>query len=141
MSLDGDNMRHGLSRDLGFTDEDRVENIRRAVEVAKLMMDAGLIVLASFISPFRDERRMARERMEEGEFLEIFVDTPLEICESRDPKGLYRKARAGQLPHFTGVDSVYEAPETPELRLSAGTEPPDLLAARVIAALEERGMI
>ncbi len=111
--LDGDNVRHGLNRDLGFTDEDRVENIRRVAEVARLMADAGLIVLVSFISPFRAERRMARERFGEGEFVEVFVDVPLAVAEARDVKGLYAKARAGQIPNFTGIDSPYEAPETP----------------------------
>ena len=115
--LDGDNVRHGLNRDLGFTDADRVENIRRVAEVAKLMVDAGLIVLVSFISPFRAERRMARELFEDGEFVEIFVDTPLAVCEQRDPKGLYRKARAGALANFTGISSPYEPPEAPEIRL------------------------
>jgi len=115
--LDGDNLRHGLNRDLGFTDEDRVENIRRAVEVARLLVDAGLIVLASFISPFRAERQMARERFAADEFVEIFVDVPLEVAEARDPKGLYRKARAGQLPNFTGIGSAYEPPDAPELHL------------------------
>ncbi len=114
--LDGDNVRHGLSRDLGFTDRDRVENIRRVAEVAKLMVDAGLIVIVSFISPFRSERRMARELMEEGEFLEIFVDAPLAVCEARDPKGLYAKARRGDLANFTGIDSPYEPPEDPTNR-------------------------
>lgn len=118
MTLDGDNVRHGLNRDLGFTDEDRVENIRRVAEVSRLMTEAGLITLVSFISPFRSERRMARALLEEGEFLEIFVDTPLEVCEARDPKGLYKKARAGQLPNFTGIGSPYEPPENPELRLA-----------------------
>ena len=115
--LDGDNVRHGLNRDLGFTDEDRVENIRRIAEIAKLMVDAGLIVLCSFISPFRAERRMARDLFEEGEFLEIYIDTPLEVCEARDPKGLYSKARSGELKNFTGVDSPYETPENPDLVL------------------------
>ena len=115
--LDGDNVRHGLNRDLGFTEADRVENIRRVAEVAKLMVDAGLIVLVSFISPFRSERRMARELFAEGEFLEIFVDTPIEECEKRDVKGLYAKARKGDLKNFTGIDSPYEAPDAPELRL------------------------
>ncbi|PSS62239.1 adenylyl-sulfate kinase [Ensifer sp. NM-2] len=125
--LDGDNVRHGLNRDLGFTDEDRVENIRRVAEVAKLMADAGLIVLVSFISPFRDERRMARELMAEGEFIEIFVDTPIEECARRDPKGLYEKARAGKIANFTGISSPYEEPEHPELRLSTiDSEPTDL---------------
>ena len=113
--LDGDNVRHGLNRDLGFTEEDRVENIRRVAEVAKLMADAGLIVITAFISPFRAERRMARERMVEGEFLEVFVDAPLEVAEARDVKGLYAKARAGTLKNFTGIDSPYEAPEAAEI--------------------------
>lgn len=125
--LDGDNVRHGLNRDLGFTDADRVENIRRVAEVAKLMADAGLIVLVSFISPFRDERRMARELMAEGEFIEIFVDTPIEECARRDPKGLYEKARAGKIANFTGISSPYEEPEHPELHLSTiDSEPTDL---------------
>ena len=141
MSLDGDNVRHGLSRDLGFTDEDRVENIRRVGEVAKLMVEAGLIVLVSFISPFRSERRMARALVEAGEFLEIFVDAPLDVCEARDPKGLYQKARAGQLPNFTGISSPYEAPEAPEIHLPAGDETPEALAARVVKELERRGVI
>jgi bifunctional enzyme CysN/CysC len=115
--LDGDNVRHGLNRDLGFTDEDRVENIRRVAEVAKLMADAGLIVLVSFISPFKSERQTARELMPKGEFVEVFVDTPLEECAARDPKGLYAKARRGELRNFTGIDSPYEAPETPEIHL------------------------
>ena len=115
--LDGDNVRHGLNRDLGFTDADRVENIRRVAEVARLMADAGLIVLVSFISPFRSERRMAREMLPEGEFVEVFVDTPLEECERRDVKGLYAKARAGELPNFTGISAPYEAPEHPEVHL------------------------
>ncbi|MFT4257173.1 MAG: sulfate adenylyltransferase subunit CysN [Pseudoxanthomonas sp.] len=133
--LDGDNVRHGLNRDLGFTDEDRVENIRRVAEVAKLMTDAGLIVLVSFISPFRAERRMARERFAEGEFIEVFVDTPLALAESRDVKGLYAKARAGQIPNFTGIDSPYEAPEQPELHLHADAHAPEALAEQVLGAL------
>lgn len=115
--LDGDNIRHGLNRDLGFTDEDRVENIRRVGEVAKLMTDAGLIVLTAFISPFRAEREMVRALFAPGEFVEVHVDTPLAEAERRDVKGLYRKARAGELKHFTGIDSPYEAPENPELRI------------------------
>ena len=113
--LDGDNVRHGLNKDLGFTDADRVENIRRVGEVAKLMVDAGLIVLASFISPFRDERRMVRDMLGEGEFIEVFVDTPLDIAEQRDVKGLYKKARSGVIKNFTGIDSPYEPPESAEL--------------------------
>ncbi len=130
--LDGDNVRHGLNRDLGFTDEDRVENIRRVAEVARLMVDAGLIVLVSFISPFRAERQMARERFAPGEFVEIFVDVPLEVAESRDVKGLYRKARAGQIPNFTGIDSPYEAPQAPELHLYADGEALDAMADQVV---------
>jgi bifunctional enzyme CysN/CysC len=115
--LDGDNIRHGLNKDLGFTPADRVENIRRVAEVSKLMADAGLIVLVSFISPYRSERLLARELMDKGEFIEIFIDTPLEICEQRDPKGLYKKARAGEIRNFTGIDSEYERPESPEITL------------------------
>ena len=118
--LDGDNVRHGLNRDLGFTEADRVENVRRVAEVAKLMVDAGLIVLVSFISPYRAERLMARELFGDGEFMEVFVDTPLEECERRDPKGLYAKARRGELKNFTGIDSAYEAPESPEIHLRSG---------------------
>jgi bifunctional enzyme CysN/CysC len=120
--LDGDNVRHGLNRDLGFTDADRVENIRRVAEVARLMADAGLIVLVSFISPFRAERAMARARSAEGEFVEVYVDTPLAECERRDPKGLYAKARAGQIANFTGLDSPYEPPEAPELVVRTAEE-------------------
>jgi bifunctional enzyme CysN/CysC len=133
--LDGDNVRHGLNRDLGFTDEDRVENIRRVAEVSKLMVDAGLIVLVSFISPFRSERNMARALFDGGEFREVFVDTPLEVCEQRDPKGLYAKARAGQIRNFTGIDSPYERPEQPELHLAAHDIPTDALAQQVIDSL------
>ena len=122
--LDGDNIRHGLNKDLGFTDADRVENIRRVAETAKLFVEAGLIVMVSFISPFRSERRMARELLQDGEFIEVFVDTPLEVCEARDPKGLYRKARAGLISNFTGIDSLYEAPEKPELKLDTGKQQP-----------------
>jgi bifunctional enzyme CysN/CysC len=121
MLLDGDNIRHGLNRDLGFTEADRVENIRRIGEVAKLMTDAGLIVITAFISPYRSERDMVRALLPEGEFIEIFVDTSLEICEQRDPKGLYKKARAGQIPNFTGINSPYEAPLQPELVIDTST--------------------
>jgi bifunctional enzyme CysN/CysC len=133
--LDGDNVRLGLSRDLGFTDADRVENIRRAGEVAKLFVDAGLIVLCAFISPFRPERRMVRGLVEAGEFLEVFVDTPLEECVRRDPKGLYAKARAGVIPNFTGISSPYEIPQAPELVLETAETTPEQLADRVIAYL------
>jgi len=139
--LDGDNVRHGLNRDLGFTDADRVENIRRVVEVAKLMADAGLIVLTAFISPFRSERQFARERMDAGEFIEIFVDTPLEVAEARDPKGLYKKARRGELKNFTGIDSAYEAPEAPELRLDTARLSAEEAAEAVIALLHEQGKL
>ncbi len=134
-------MRHGLNKDLGFTDADRVENIRRVAEVAKLMVDAGLIVLTAFISPFRSERRMARGLVEEGEFVEVFVDTPLEVAEARDPKGLYKKARRGELKNFTGIDSPYEAPEDPELRLDTTRLDLEAAADAVLAWLGERGML
>ncbi|GHA77258.1 sulfate adenylyltransferase subunit CysN [Cognatilysobacter bugurensis] len=133
--LDGDNVRHGLNKDLGFTDEDRVENIRRVAEVARLMTDAGLIVLVSFISPFRAERRMAREMFGSDEFIEVFVDTPLQVAETRDVKGLYAKARAGRLPNFTGISSPYEAPEAPELRLDTLGDSPEALAQTVVERL------
>ena len=139
--LDGDNIRHGLNRDLGFTEADRVENIRRIGEVAKLMTDAGLIVLCSFISPFRAERRMVREMLGSDEFLEIFVDTPIEQCIARDPKGLYRRALAGEIKNFTGVDQPYEAPENPDLHLLAGSKDADRLASEVVEALLARGIL
>ncbi|MEK1889839.1 MAG: sulfate adenylyltransferase subunit CysN [Phyllobacterium sp.] len=139
--LDGDNVRHGLNRDLGFTEEDRVENIRRVGEVAKLMVDAGLIVLVSFISPFRSERRMARELLGDGEFMEIFVDTPFEECARRDPKGLYAKALRGEIKNFTGVDSPYEVPENPELHLKTIGRTTEELASEVENLLAERGII
>jgi bifunctional enzyme CysN/CysC len=139
--LDGDNVRHGLNKDLGFTDEDRVENIRRVAEVARLMVDAGLIVLVSFISPFRSERRMARGLVEAGEFFEVFVDTSLAAAEARDIKGLYKKARRGELKNFTGIDSPYEAPEMPEIRLDTALLAPEAAALQVIAHLRESGII
>jgi bifunctional enzyme CysN/CysC len=139
--LDGDNVRHGLNRDLGFTGADRVENIRRVAETAKLFTDAGLIVLVSFISPFKSERRMARELMGEGEFVEVFVDTPLEVCIARDVKGLYAKAKAGAIKNFTGIDSPYERPETPELTLKTVASDPALEAERVLAYLREHGYV
>jgi bifunctional enzyme CysN/CysC len=137
--LDGDNLRHGLNRDLSFTDADRVENIRRIGEVAKLFVDAGAIVLCSFISPFRAERRMVRELLGPGEFAEVFVDTPLEECMRRDPKGLYAKAVAGQIPNFTGIGSPYEPPEEPEVTLRTVGTTPEALAEQVIARLREMG--
>ena len=134
-ALDGDNVRHGLNRDLGFTEADRVENIRRVAEVAKLMVDAGLVVLVSFISPFRNERRMARELFAEGEFVEVFVDTPIETCERRDVKGLYAKARKGELKNFTGIDSPYEAPEAPEVRVLTIEASPEACIEQILKAL------
>ena len=136
--LDGDNVRHGLNKDLGFTDQDRVENIRRVAEVASLMTDAGLIVLTSFISPFRAERQMARALFEAGEFVEVYVNTPLEVCEQRDPKGLYKKARAGELKNFTGIDSEYEAPENAEIILNNHDADLDELVDRIINYLNQR---
>jgi bifunctional enzyme CysN/CysC len=139
--LDGDNVRHGLNRDLGFTDTDRVENIRRVAEVSRLMADAGLIVLVSFISPFRSERQMARDLLPPGEFLEVHVDTPLAVAEKRDVKGLYKKARRGEIPHFTGISSPYEAPEDPELHIDTTALTPEQAAEEIVAALEKRGLL
>jgi bifunctional enzyme CysN/CysC len=139
--LDGDNVRHGLNKDLGFTAADRVENIRRIAEVSRLMLDAGLIVLTAFISPFRAERRMARSLVKEGEFIEIFVDAPLSVAEQRDPKGLYRKARRGEIQNFTGVDSPYETPEAPEVHLDTASLTQDAAADRVLSTLQHIGII
>ncbi|HUB14980.1 MAG TPA: adenylyl-sulfate kinase [Acetobacteraceae bacterium] len=141
MVLDGDNVRHGLNRDLGFAEADRVENIRRVAEVAKLFIEAGLIVLVSFISPYRAERMLAREAVEQGEFLEIFVDTPVEECRRRDPKGLYRRADAGQIRNFTGVDAPYEEPLDPEIRLRTLEMSPEALAEHVVQELQRQGII
>ena len=141
MILDGDNVRHGLNRDLGFSEADRVENIRRIAEVSRLFVEAGLIVIVSFISPYRAERMLARDRVGEGEFLEIFVDTPIEECRRRDPKGLYVKADSGQIRNFTGVDAPYEAPLDPEIRLRTLERGPDALADEVVAGLRGRGII
>ncbi|MGM0831815.1 sulfate adenylyltransferase subunit CysN [Halomonas qinghailakensis] len=139
--LDGDNVRHGLNRDLGFTDADRVENVRRVAETAKLMVDAGLIVMSAFISPFRSERQLARDLLEAGEFIEIYVDAPLDVVEARDPKGLYKKARRGELKNFTGIDSSYEAPEAPDVHLKTSEMSAEEAADMVIDTLRERGMI
>jgi len=139
--LDGDNVRHGLNRDLGFTDADRVENIRRVAETAKLFADAGLIVLVSFISPFRSEREMARDLLPKGEFLEIFVDAPLEVAEARDPKGLYKKARAGEIVHFTGIDSPYEPPLAADLHLDTTRASAEELAEQIVARLRGGGYV
>jgi bifunctional enzyme CysN/CysC len=139
--LDGDNVRHGLNKDLGFTDADRVENIRRIAEVARLMVDAGLIVSTAFISPFRAERQMARALLGPGEFIEIYVDTPLGVAEQRDPKGLYKKARRGDLKNFTGIDSPYEPPESPELRIDTTSISPEDAAEMIVAHLQQRGFL
>ena len=133
--LDGDNVRHGLNRDLGFSAADRVENVRRVAEVARLMVDAGLVVLVSFISPFRAERRMARDLVGPGEFCEVFVDAPLALAEERDVKGLYARARRGEIPDFTGIDSPYEPPENPEVRIDTTTTTPEEAAGQVVDAL------
>ena len=137
--LDGDNVRHGLNKDLGFTDADRVENIRRVAEVGKLMVDAGLIVMASFISPFRSERGLARELFEDAEFIEVFVDASIEACERRDPKGLYQRARDGKIPNFTGISSPYEPPESPEIHLQTEQLTPEEAADLVVAQLQTKG--
>ena len=139
MLLDGDNVRHGLNKDLGFTEPARIENIRRIGEVAKLMTDAGLIVITSFISPFRAERELVRELLQPGEFVEVHLSTPLEECEKRDPKGLYRKARQGQIPNFTGVDSPYEPPEAPQLRLDTSRYTPEECCDAIEEYLSRRG--
>ena len=139
--LDGDNIRHGLCKDLGFSDADREENIRRIGEVAKLFLDAGVIVLTAFVSPFRADRDKARALVPDGDFLEIHCAADLEVCESRDPKGLYAKARAGQIKEFTGISSPYEAPEKPELSLDTGAQSLDQCVAAVINLLEERGVL
>jgi len=139
--LDGDNVRHGLNRDLGFTDQDRVENIRRVAEVAKLMTDAGVITLVSFISPFKAERQMARDLLKDGEFMEIFVDTSLAEAEKRDVKGLYAKARRGELKNFTGISSPYEKPDHAELVVDTGLTAAEEAADKVVALLVEKGRI
>ena len=141
MILDGDNVRHGLNRDLGFSEADRVENVRRIAEVSRLFVESGMIVLASFISPYRAERMLARERVEDGEFVEIFVDTPIDECRRRDPKGLYARADSGALRNFTGVDAPYEAPENPEIRLKTLDATPEMLAEQVVMELRRRGII
>ena len=141
VSLDGDNVRHGLNRDLGFTAEARVENVRRVAEVSKLMVNAGLITLASFISPFETERQMARTILEEGEFIEVFVDTPLEVAEKRDVKGLYAKARAGEIKNFTGIDSPYEPPSNPEIRVNTTDTTAEEAADAIISWLDEKGYL
>ena len=140
-ALDGDNVRHGLNSDLGFAPEDRVENIRRIGEVSKLFADAGALVVSAFISPYRKDRDRIRSLVPEGEFVEVFVDTPLEICEARDPKGLYKKARAGEIKNFTGLDAPYEAPENPEVHLETADLSVDEAAAQVIRYLEDKKIL
>jgi bifunctional enzyme CysN/CysC len=139
--LDGDNVRHGLNRDLGFTAADRVENIRRVGEAARLMADAGLITIVSFISPYRSERRMVRDLLDDGEFIEVFVDTPIEVCEQRDPKGLYKRARAGEISNFTGIDSEYQPPEAPELHIRTTELDPEQAVEQLLGYLEQRGLL
>lgn len=139
--LDGDNVRHGLCSDLGFSEQDRRENIRRIGELAKLMADAGLIVLSAFISPHCAERQLVRDLLPEGEFIEVFVNASLEVCEGRDPKGLYKKARAGEIPNFTGIDSEYQAPANPEIDLPAGEKSVEELVELCLIDLKQRGVI
>ncbi|MBU3022389.1 adenylyl-sulfate kinase [Aestuariibacter sp. A3R04] len=139
--LDGDNVRHGLCGDLGFSDKDRVENIRRVSEVAKLFVDSGVIVLTAFISPFQVDRDYCRKLLDEGEFVEVFVDVPLDVCEQRDPKGLYKKARAGEIKDFTGISSAYEAPQNPEIHLTYKDEPAEDTAERLYNMLVEKGLV
>ena len=139
--LDGDNVRHGLCGDLGFSDQDRVENIRRISEVSKLFVDSGLIVLTAFISPFKTDRDFCRNLLQEGEFIEVFIDTPLEVCEQRDPKGLYHKARKGDIKDFTGIGSVYEAPETPEITLEFQQQTPEQSAEQLFEMLKSQGYL
>jgi adenylyl-sulfate kinase len=139
--LDGDNIRHGLNKDLGFSAEDRTENIRRIGEAAKLFVDAGIIVLTAFISPFKSDRALVRELVQDDEFLEVFVDTPLDVCEDRDPKGLYAKARRGEIKDFTGLDSPYEAPDAPDVHLHPANESVEQSVERIVRGLEERGVL
>ena len=139
--LDGDNVRHGLNRDLGFSDQDRIENIRRIGEVGRLFTDAGLIVLSAFISPFKSDRQMVRNLFPVGEFIEVHVATDLDVCEQRDPKGLYKKARAGEIKHFTGIDSAYETPDSPELVVDGGSESLEACVEKIFAYLQERQYI
>ncbi len=139
--LDGDNIRHGLNKNLGFSADDRGENIRRIGEVGKLFVDCGAVALTSFVSPYRADRDAVRDLMEDGEFLEVFVDTPVEICEQRDPKGLYAKARAGEIPNFTGISDPYESPENPELVIKTASSTPEEAANAIIDMLQKRGKI
>ncbi len=139
--LDGDNVRHGLNGDLGFSDDERVENIRRISEVAKLFCDSGLIVSTAFISPFASDRAMAKEKLPEGEFIEVFIDTPIAVCESRDPKGLYKKARAGEIKHFTGIDSDYDIPQSPEIHVKTAEQSIEQCAKQIVNFLISKGFV
>ncbi len=139
--LDGDNVRHGLNGDLGFSDEERIENIRRISEVAKLFTDAGLIVSTAFISPFESDRTLAKEKLTAGEFIEVYIDTPLAVCESRDPKGLYKKARAGEIKHFTGIDSQYDVPSAPNIHVKTDEQDIQSCAQQIVNYLIEQGFI
>jgi len=139
--LDGDNVRHGLNGDLGFSDESRIENIRRIGEVSKLFLDAGLIVSTAFISPFSQDRSSARAKLETGEFIEVYIDTPIDICEQRDPKGLYKKARAGEIKDFTGIDSTYDVPENPEIHVKTAEKSIQECAEQIVNHLVEQGFI
>ena len=139
--LDGDNVRHGLNGDLGFSDDERVENIRRISEVAKLFCDSGLIVSTAFISPFASDRAMAREKLAVGEFIEVFIDTPIAVCESRDPKGLYKKARAGEIKHFTGIDSDYDIPSSPEIHVKTAEQSIEQCAKQIVDFLISKGFV
>ncbi|WOH39015.1 adenylyl-sulfate kinase [Thalassotalea fonticola] len=139
--LDGDNVRHGLNGDLGFSDEDRIENIRRISQVGKLFVDSGLICSTAFISPFQSDRDMARDMLEPGEFIEVFIDTPIEICEQRDPKGLYKMARAGEIKDFTGIDSTYDVPASPEIHVKTANQSIEQCALQIVSYLEKNGYI
>jgi adenylyl-sulfate kinase len=139
--LDGDNVRHGLNKDLGFSDKDRIENIRRIGEMSALFADAGILVLSAFISPFRSDRQMVRELVEENEFIEVFMDTPLSVCEQRDPKGLYKKARKGEIKNFTGIDSVYEAPSKAEISINTATDSVECCVDQIISYLQANSII
>lgn len=139
--LDGDNVRHGLNGDLGFTDDDRIENIRRVSEVAKLFTDAGMIVSTAFISPFASDRQMAAEKLEVDEFIEVYIDTPISVCEQRDPKGLYKKARAGEIKHFTGIDSTYDVPQNPAIHVKTAEQDIEACAQQIIQHLVKHGFI
>ncbi|CAK2439134.1 adenylyl-sulfate kinase [Vibrio crassostreae] len=139
--LDGDNVRHGLNKDLSFRDDDRVENIRRIGEVSKLFVDAGQLVLTAFISPFREDRQQVRSILGESQFVEVFIDTPIDVCEQRDPKGLYKKARAGEIKHFTGIDSEYQVPLTPEIHVETAKHSIETCAEQIVSYLNEKGYL